>query len=516
MNFMHSKHKKITGLLVILLAVSIVGFKGLQSYHEEKSTYLSGKNVVYKAGDVLGINSEEFAATVDFSKQKTQGSPLIFGGAHYAKLDHQSAWDQEAAVGITSMRSDFFLDRFLPYKTTLADYINNVNGVQDPANWNQVEIGKIRNAYKEARKRDMKTIGILTYAIKWLTYSNSNYGVPKDWNVYEDLVKKSYTLFRDDIDYLEIWNEPDLDYFLDVKNSGMAKDEAYYQIVKHAVKAIREVDGSKNDGRKMKIGVGVTAMPTSTYILQKVLSDKELINQVNFVSYHNYEHIPEPSVNQVKALMTKNGVGQLPIFLTEWAHSPNLKKPDPLVLSDLAIPYAGGKLIDFMNMGLEGANYFALQPIDPYSPRGDEGYLGFYEQKGSQTQLLPIARTWALMSKTLGLGKGKSIVYQSNPDGIKKIAAWKNSDNQYGLVVTNQANTSQIYNLTLYNLPISGKITVNSFVASGDEDGTKQIGSVVIQNDTKSMTVKIVAPANSVVGVKLNPASFVEMIPYLR
>lgn len=511
MKTMRSKHTNTITLLIALLLITLGGIKQFSTSKLDKALYLSGQNVVYKPGDVLGITSDETAATIDFSKQTTQASPLIFGGAHYAKLEHQSAWDQEAAAGVTVMRSDFYMDRYLPTNTTINDYANNVKGVKDPANWNQVEINKIKSAYQEAHKRNMKTIGILTYAVKWLTYNNTNYGVPKDWNVYEDLVRKSYTLFRDDIDYLEVWNEPDLG-FLDVTGSGMTKEEAYYQIVKHATKAIHEVDVSKNDGKQMKIGVGVTATPTNISVLDKVLADKEITSQIYFVSYHNYEHIAEPSFNQVKAMMAKNNVSQLKIFQTEWAHTPNLKVPDVQVLSYQAIPYAGGKLIDFMNMGLESANYFALQPIDPTSTRGDEGYLGFYQVNTTQTSLLPIARTWTLMSKTLSLGKGKSAVFQTIADTSKKVSAWKNSDNQYGVVLTNPNTTASTYNLTLYNLPISGKITVNSYVASVIQDGTKVSGSVVIPNTNNTMTVKIVAPANSVVGVKLNAASLIDQI----
>lgn len=502
-------------ILLVVLGITGIVFVGWPRYQAYKLAYAQGANVVYQQGEVLGISSEEAVVTVDFGQKRSDGSPLVFGGAHMPKLDHQDAWDQIQSSGITVIRSDFFLDRFLPRKITLADYKQNKNGVQDPANWNQTELNYIRNGYKEARKRGMKSMGIVTYAVDWLTHSKNNYGVPVDWQVYEDLVKKSYTIFRDDLDYLEIWNEPDFEIFLNTQNSGLSREEAYHQIVVHAVKAIREVDAEKNDGKRIQIGVGVISQPTHTKVLEKVLADSNLHNQIDFVSYHNYEHVPEPSFSMVKDLLAKNNLSHLPIFLTEWAHTPQMKQEDPYVLTESAIPYTGAKLINFFNMGLAGANYFSMQPLNPYSKRGDEGLLGFYELKNGKAVLLPVAKTWTLMSKTLGLGVGASEIYKTDAvDGT--ATSFRNLNGDFGVVIANDSKQTKTINFTIYNLPQPESYTGNAFVASGNTDGKKKQGTAILSNKSSGMTFKVVAPPESVVGVTLAPTKLVDKIPLLN
>lgn len=508
-----SNHSKILNLcLVFALFISSYGL--IRTYQRGKLDFIQGTNVIYRDGQVLGIDSSQATTSSDFSKQIFKGDPLIFGGAHYPKLEQQQAWDQIEDVGVTSMRSDFYMDRYLPQNISLDDYKNNVNGVQNPQNWNQKEIKVIKDAYLEAKKRNMKTIGILTYSIKWLNHSGTHYGVPKDWDVYEDLVRKSYRLYRDDIDYLEIWNEPDLS-FLDLKNSGLTREDAYHLITQHAVKAIRQVDSEINDGKRMKLGVGVISQPTNYRMLTKTFADKALMSQVDFVSYHNYEHIPEPSSTLVREEMKRNGIDNLPLYLTEWAHSPDLKKQDPYVLSNLGISYAGSKFISYYNNGLAGSNYFALQQIDPDSKRGDEGYLGFFTVKDGKSTLLPIAKTFSLMSKTLNLGDGESVIFQTNPDANTKMASWKNVHNEYGIVISNDSNQPVIYNVTLNNYPASGAVLASAYIASPDHDGKKKLGSMVINNKNSQMSFKVVAPSNAVVGVKLGEPSLLDRIPTL-
>lgn len=502
---------KILTILTCLL-ILLTGFFGYRVYKQDKVEYLNGKNIVYKSGDVLGVSSDEADVAIDFSKQISTGSPLAFAGAHAPRLTDTKAWDQIQAAGITGVRLDFFLDRYIPSRTTLDQYKQNVGNVQDPAKWNQTEINNVLGVYKEAHKRDMKVMGILAYSTKWLSQSNTNYGVPKDWAVYDDLAEKSYRIFRNELDYLEIWNEPDMNVFWDMKNSGLKQDDAYYQLVQHAIAVIRKVDAEANDGKRMKIGIGVMSVPTNTSFVQKVLADPNLKKEVDFVSYHNYEHLKEPSDGPMKQVLAKYGASQLPIFETEWAHSPSMKKQDSYILEEVAIPYTGGKLIDLLKMGIAGANYFSLQPIKPDSPRGDEGYLGFYTGEGNSLTMLPVIKTWYLMSSTLGLGKGESKVYGAEQSDEKVLGA-VNAANENVVVIANPSYQIKSYNVTVYNMPISGDIYAEAYVASGDKDGKTVVGSTLLKNKSTGNSLKVLAPANSVVGVRFRPASWKDKLP---
>jgi hypothetical protein len=492
----------VTTVLLFVIAAG-VSFSSYVLYQSQKQTGRYG-NILFEGGKVLGITSDEATVTVDFSKQTTIGSPLIFGGAHAPR--HAKAWDELEEAGLTVVRADYALGWFIPKNITLEQYKQNVNGVQDPKNWNQTELNKLKATFQETKKRNMKTMGILDYSVSWLTTSGTDFGPAKDWAVYEDLVEKSYRLFRSNTDYLEIWNEPDMDVFMNTKNSSYTKQSAYYEIVKHAVPVIRRVDAEINDGKKIKIGIGVTAMPTRTYIFEEVLKDKSLHNQIDFVSYHNYEHIREPSNVPIKTVLKKYGLERVPIFLTEWSHTTKIKQTDPYILTDQGIPYTGSKFIDFLNMGLGGANYFSLQPLLPESPRGDEGNLGIYSATDDAVTMLPMVKTWQLMSNTLGLGNGESKVYLVD-SGVEKVSAWRNSNQVYGVVVANGGFSAKEFSFTLKNFPYKGDLLLTAYVASKDHNGKEAMGTTIIKAADNSSEFKAVAPANSVVGITIEKKS---------
>jgi hypothetical protein len=165
-----------------------------------------------------------------------------------------------------------------------------------------------------------------------------------------------------------------------------------------------------------------------------------------------------------------------------------------------------------MNMGLAGANYFSLQPIMPNSKRGDEGMLGYYTVNGSTTNLLPISKTWTLMSQTLGLGKGDSKVFSKTSD--QKVAPLQNSAGKYGLVVANETALPQSYNFTVYNLPSGEEVVLTAYVASRDSDGKKKMSSVVLENKQTGLTFKAVIPPNAVVGIVADTPSWSDKLPF--
>jgi hypothetical protein len=115
---------------------------------------------------------------------------------------------------------------------------------------NVKEVGKMKKVFEEARRRGIKVIGIMDYAPRWLTYTRTEYGVPKDWGTYEELVGKAYDLYRPYIDYVEIWNEPNMPndkLFLVPNGSGLTRIKAYEQIYLHAATVIREKDKQINE-----------------------------------------------------------------------------------------------------------------------------------------------------------------------------------------------------------------------------------------------------------------------------
>ncbi len=242
---------QVLSILVFIVGIVCLVLVMKEKINEYKSAYKLGRNIVYRASDVLGISTDKANVSIDYAKQIATGSPLVFGGAHNPNVEHQDAWNKIAYVGVTNIRKDFFIEDLIPANISLQDYKNNKNNIQDVRNWNQTKINEKISLFKNAKERNLKVIAIVSYAPKWLTYSGKIYGVPSDWDIYEDLVKKTYLLFRDYVDYLEIWNEPNYPAFMDVQKSGLSREEAYYLIFKHAVNAIRSVDNQIKDNKQV-------------------------------------------------------------------------------------------------------------------------------------------------------------------------------------------------------------------------------------------------------------------------
>lgn len=155
---------------------------------------------------------------------------------------------------------------------------------------------------------------ILSYNVPWLSFNNATNGVPRNWTVYEDIIKKIAQRFQGKIDFIEVWNEPDLTPFLDVANSGYASSLAAYKaIYSHAANAIRSVNAT--------IPIGGPALSnTDTSWANALLQDASTKPNVNFLSYHHYQMVPngEPNIQALRNVAAANGVSDMPIYITEW------------------------------------------------------------------------------------------------------------------------------------------------------------------------------------------------------
>lgn len=484
--------RRVLYIVVLFMVAVLGGYKLWADTHKPDTSH-------------FGVEAAETnTISVDFGKQIATGSPLIFGGAHAPYISNQDAWDLLVNVGVTMIRRDFFIESELPQNITLEAYKNNVNNVQNPDNWNWPAINNTLDIYRNAQDRGMKVMGILSYAPKWLTYSGTDHGVPKDWDVYRDIVKKLYTIHRPFLDYIEIWNEPDFNTFLNINNSNLSRDAAYNLIFDNAVRAIKEVDAEMNDGKHVQIGGPTISYTTGGAFADAVLKSSSVKNSINFFSYHNYGQ-PEPSWNSYKPVLQKNNLAKLPIFITEWNDSSDDKFASPYVTTDLAIPYTAGKLIDFLNMGIGGANYFSTTYNDQSKPNTVFGSFGIYRQKNGKSYLLPQGKTWRLLSKSMGLGAGASKVVNAFSNSDLNSAGFINSHNQRGVAAVNSTNNLELVQVNAANVNIFGKATVKIFEASADEDGGTATCTNEVNVSNRTMSFKILVPPQSVVGLLITP-----------
>ncbi len=493
-------HRRIIFTLITITILLGISYFGLKIYIEDHEKKLKAKA---QAENILeGIELEPVLVKVDYSKKIADGSPLVFGGAHMPDLEHEDAWEKIKEVGITSIRRDFFLEGEVPGNITLEDYKSNKNDVQNVKNWNQDAINNRNDIFLKSKKYGFKNIAILSYAPSWLTHSNTQFGVPKDWEVYEDIVAKVYKLHREQIDYIEIWNEPTLNDFLDISNSNLTREKAYELIFFHAAQAIKKMDQEMHDGKTIPIGASISHNPVLDSVLTELLKNQDASNNIDFISYHNYEY-DEPSWDRYKSILKASNSKITSFFLTEW----NLKGKDTQSLAkksgDLAIPYTSDKLISFLKMGIQGANYYTLVPLNREDYGNDDLSMGFYRWVNGKAELLPQAKSWRLLSKSMGLGNGNSFITESNVDSNFNSIGFENAEKTKGAAIVSNTENIELMEFDLKNTGIIKRAKINIYAASPVADGGKVIETRTVYPENGNLRFRYLLPGNSVLGIKI-------------
>ena len=473
--------------ILVLLTLFVVTVRQI-NINSSKRTLASVTDIV--AAEPLGI---------DFTNQIATGSPLVFGGVQVPYLAHQDAWNLIAGAGVTMIRRAIALEDELPRNITVDDYRNNKNNVQSTSVWNNTKISETNTAYTNLRQRGIKVMAIFAYSPAWLTYSGTVFGVPKDWGVYEDIVKKSYRLHRPYLDMIEVWNEPDLSMFLNLTGSGLTRKEAYAQIFEHSVNAILSVNAETRDGRKIPILAPSGSNPTNTEIIDFLLT-KPVSKYVDGVSVHSYG-VDEPSWTRYLTVMKKYGKGSLPIYVTEWNKTSSYIRGNEYVSGNIAIPYTGKKLVQFLKYGAAGANYFSTTLHDPLSTSMYVNSFGFYKRTNNVSTLLPQGRTWQLLSRSVGLGYGASRVYKTYQPILIEAMGFTNSKSEPGLAIVNGNTTGLTVRVSLQNLRLPKGTTAKVYIASGTYDAKAPYCTQDSLTDLSNPSFMVTAPAQSVVGI---------------
>ncbi|GGE01467.1 hypothetical protein GCM10010911_70440 [Paenibacillus nasutitermitis] len=450
--------------------------------------------VVLLVASLAGFSATGYAATsvtANFSVHNGTGYANNFGGA-INQLDSPADVDTLRSIGINFARRDAYLVQIVP-NTTVADYKNNVGNVADPSTWNWSAYDWVDTYHNKG----IKTMLIMSYNIPWLSHSNTMHGVPKDWGVYQDIIKKIYTHFKDKVDYVEIWNEPDLNSFLDRTNSGYANNlTAYKDIYYYAANAIRSVDSS------VPIGGPATASANATNWADSLLSDSRISNNINFLSYHYYRQNPdgEPQATAWRNVAAAHGKPDMPIFVTEWNYDASYTKIPMNNESVDAIPYLAQRLSDFINARVNGNGYFAFNKGTP----GTDDFFSLY----SDGSLTPKMTVYRLMSKQLGLGDGdfalKGLSWMNGSAAVLGGAAINSSGNPVAWIVNTSGNGDNT------NVSFSGLIPGKQYRADLYEASRWQFASAVRESfiftaTSGSGSINFWLPYKCAVGIKLTP-----------
>ncbi|MDQ6420505.1 CBM35 domain-containing protein [Paenibacillus sp. LHD-117] len=453
---------------------------------------------------IVGIQpSQVFAATgtatIDYSSSTGTGYPDVIGGTHFPTRTHTDAWNKLDDTGLVFMRADLRLQDILPANITLNDYKNNVNQVQDPANWN---FTRYEGWTSLAKSKGFKTMGMIFELPKWLSWSGTEAGVPKDWDVYEDIVAKVYDRLKNNLDMMEFLNEPH-GYIVLTGSPYATKEEAAVDQYYHSAKAIRSISAIIPIG-----GPGEDTWGGDFGTIGRLLRDSRITsNDLNFISVHDYEYGGFDRIDELRRFIAAQGRDRtIPIFMNEWNKTPNNASAPPEVAGREGISYHGQKLMKLMRDGVAGGAYYTLYPTnvvnDDYWAWTEVGHGAYSWNSTTNTATMqPFNRTWRLYSTAMGLGAGNYGLRSTTYTSVSQAQGIVNHAGQPVALAVNHSGTTGSITLNLTNLPVSGNVTVEVYTASETNDASAPSQTLTRTVASGALSETLALPAYSTVGL---------------
>ncbi len=431
------------------------------------------------------------SVTVDYGVTTTTAGKYVFGISCWPRMNPDYA-PKLAQAGVTMIRqSSLLLESIVP-QTTIANYLNNVNDVQNPSTWNwnpgvntetmpETDVAPFQNA-------GIKVFSILSGIPSWLGYNGMN-SMPRNWSIYEDLIKKLFQHYHDRIGYFEIFNEPEIE--LNLTGSGYTDVyTAYRDIYYHSLQAINPV----NTYDRMLGGPANLANPA---YLHSMLSDPGIKDDIDFASWHRYNDTAtyDCGIGEWKYEAAEHGKPDLPLFVTEYniyADIIGMDNPD-------AISWVAGRITTLMKNGATGAFLYGTDDRASGLNAQVRHDWKIINQDGTFTP-----RVWPirLLSKQLGLGSGDNKMKQTSYNGVTIATGAVNSEGFPVVWVVNDTAASVATDITLNNIGLTGQVTLSHYVASNGISDASSVYNVENKNVIgSSVSTTITVPAKSVYGI---------------
>ena len=460
---------------------------------------------------VLTYNNLEAAigtVTIDYSATTGTGTPYVFGVCKFPmKAQENDIYPKLKEAGITYLRADFYYELIIPASkcASLAAYKNNVNGIQNPDSWDYRHLYWISSS----RAYGIKTLVTATYVPTWLSCSGTYRGVPKDWAVWEDIVGKVYSRYRNQVDWIEAWNE--IEYWCDLTGSPYQNREDFLvDYFYHTVKAIRDAGGTVPTG-------GFAFANNEPQMFQSIL--KKLVakygrdwtnSNFNFYSEHHYGADPgELPVKNIRNTLKDAGLTpDIPIFVDEWNYTADWVNAAEELHGARAIGYVGKSLTKFIKNGVN-ATYFSTYPSQ--SLLSDTGYedgmkttLSFYSVDKNIGVLLPQAYPFKILSNRLGLGAGNFTVVNVSNQTVVDACAAVNSSGRRVAFIANYYDSPNTVTVTIKGLRERQVSITEYWAATWDSVGSASSTKTIDVADGQANYL-VSMPANTCVGLALDP-----------
>ncbi|QJD87872.1 DUF7402 domain-containing protein [Cohnella herbarum] len=476
-------------------------------------TGVIGEAIVTLINQEVNANTPPDAtATIDFANDTVIGSPYVFGfNKNPMRMHADVMFPKLADIGMTRIRNTVYFDYILKDVCgSLEDWNNNTNDCQNPDNWNWDQFWWV----DQAKANHMKVSMIFAYAPSFLTYSGDYFGVPKDWEVYEDIVQKVYLRYKDDIDWVEILNEPDASWFINLEGSGYTRiafiKDSYY----HIAKAIREVDSDVIMG-------GLSTFEPVTEEIHAVMDDPRITpDMLQYGSFHKYS--PQAGKTDIRIFKdafasraSKGFDANAPIMITEYNTSAGNYEERGFTSGS----WLGLQLSGLIKQGYYAADFYAAFPS--YQPiygetdfsEGSVSNFGMYkwDDASGTGDFLPLGYTFKLLSKSLGLGKGEFQVKAATTNGLDDAFGAVNSEGKQVGFVVNESDEVKNIEVTFDNVELGhAEVTATAYMVSGWADGSAAV-PVFTRVEGGKVKVSLSLPSHAVAGVVLNlePSSVV-------
>jgi len=479
----------------------------------KKNTYF-GRSCL-KLGQILFL----VVLTTTFLHAQTAKVVCDFGSSGFNTLsdissfNHYPASNQVVNIlpkaiesGLTGIRQDFYLEKIIP-KTkcnSVQDYLNNVSNIQDPANWDFTSTDEIIN---DAYSRGLNIMGLTTYCPEWLSYNQTGtqdekqQGVPSNWTVYEDIVKKVTQRYQTKVTKIELYNE--IKYFLNLTGSPYTdKKAAINDMYYHAAKAIRTVNST------IKLGGLATADATDYNELSYLLSDSRITpasNYFNFISFHDYNGTNNVrGVWEFRRIAAAKGFGNLPVFVDEWAASYGT---DERQYTYKAIAYVGRTLIDCLEVNA-GSYYYQFTDSWNVLPH----YYFTWDWNLMVGTLNPQARTFRALKNAKSLAAGVNVkpTYFSN---LTNSIGLKNTDNKPVILLDNEMDGDKTVNIIFRNVNMSTGGTLKMYLASENSDGSTAT-NISYTTGTNEVRTTVTIPRYSLAALVIDNSTIPSLTNY--
>jgi hypothetical protein len=448
------------------------------------------------------------SVTFDFGTTVRYGTPYVFGACKFPmKAQAADFYPKLKDAGVTFLRADFYFEVIIPAEkcASVEDYRNNVNGIQDSGKWDYQHLYWI----DDSRKYGFKTFISATYTPTWLSYSGTHKGVPKDWAVWEDIVRKVYARYKGRVDWVETWNE--VEYWGDLSGSPYTSKEDYLaDNFYHTVRAIRLAGGTIPTG-------GFAFAWEHDDMLQRVLVRLEekygkawTEANFNFYSVHRYGS-DSGNVDLRNIRLAFENAGLNPnkgIFVDEWNYTTDWARRSGELYNAKAIGYTGKTLANFIKSGVNAA-YFSLYPSeavlsDTIYEDGGITMLSFYRTNGSLGTPLPQSYPFKLLSNRLGLGKGIYAVKAVRDQTVIDACCAVNCEGQRVAFIANYYDSPNTVKMTFKGLT-GTRVKITDFYANTWDPACNAYRTITnpVSGGTAEQVIEMVA--NTCVGLILEP-----------